>query len=228
MLQSSSRKGKRGKIGVLFPSASKLLDNLTEVQHRHLRAFAARRLGRLVFAAAWPRILARTSPDDLVHRAVEKVLDGERNPRQGRTLSARDRASTDAFVACLTGIINSELSHLICSAEARYGHVSAQTGEETSDDVVEVADPRNLRTTVELRDLKVALFRNLRAATVDRPKLWPIIDAWETVFLEDLRIPTTGFDRRLVSELRELARGIYTRLTRAARPKAPKGVEMLF
>jgi hypothetical protein len=227
MKQLSSQTGRQEQQSSSSRStAAELLASLTEQQHNYLIAFAAKRLQRLRGNAPWQRILACVAPEDCVNRSIEKVLLGDTHPKKGRTLAAHNRASLDAFLACLTGIINSDLSHLISSTEAQCEHVPVQTEAETSHGV-ELAEEWNPSVALELQDLKEALFSRLRQVVSKRQALCPIIDSWEASFLADHRIPNQGFDRRLVWEVRRLARDILTDLARELTPGAPTGMEML-
>ena len=85
------------------PTATDLLEAITPHQEQQLAAFARQRLRRLASTRWLQRYFAAIDPEDLVQEAKLKVLIGEQFPRAGRRLKPRNRASLEAFLACLSG-----------------------------------------------------------------------------------------------------------------------------
>lgn len=215
-----------GPQGGVLPTALELISALTEAQYQQLHRFAAKRLQRLAGSPGRQRLRGMLSSGDLVNQAIEKVLLGDQHPGKGRALSARNRQSLGAFLACLTGIINSDLSTLVNSAEARCEHLPMPPEGEAPLTTLDT-DRSDPLVNLERQDLKEELFLRLHQETQDRPELRPIIDHWETHYLEDHRIARRDFDRRQVWRLRQMARAILAELAREVQPASPSGMEML-
>ena len=172
---------------------------------------------RVAGAPGMDRFLAGAEPDDFVNAALEKVLLGDSYPNQGRRLSARNRQSAQAFMSCLKGIINSDLSNAINGAEASISHLPLGDTE-TEKGVVEAPEPIDPGRLLEDRDCKRELFTRLREQA--GPELQPVIDAWEPNYLSADGIAHGEFDRRLVHRVRLLAREIMADFTKEVRPQA--------
>ena len=209
-----------------LPTALDLVTALTEEQHHQLHGFAVKRLRRLASNPKLQRLLGLLCPGDLINQAIEKVLLGDQHPGQGRRLSARNRENNGSFIACLTGIINSDLSNLIRSEEAQCEHlpISSDTESTVAEETSEKVHPL---INVEREDLKAELFRRLRQSTQSNPELWPILDHWEQHFLEEQHIVHGLFDRRQVWRVRQLARDILAQLSGELNLAAPSGMELL-
>jgi hypothetical protein len=212
--------------GTSLPPASQLLAALTVVQHQQLLRFAERRLRRLATTPWTQRLLALTSPEDIVAETHRKVLSGELNPREGRVLSAKHRLNTQAFLSGLRSVINSEICNLVNLTEGTIPHQPLH--EESPDGKsMELADPADSPRTLALRDLQHALFVRLRRRAQAEPDLLPVIDYWEPRFLEADRIAGSEFDQNLVYRVRQHARGILWELAMEAEPHSFDGREML-
>ena len=207
-----------------LPTALQLVSALTEEQHQQLTDFASKRMRRLAGVPGMDRFLAGMEPDDLVHAALEKLLQGDAHPKQGRRLSAKNRRSPEAFILCVMGIINSDLSNATHSLEASFSHLPLGDAE-TEPGAVEVSEPIDLVQLLERRDGKRELFARLRQRA--EPELQPIIEYWEPNYLTDDCIARGQFDRRLVYRVRLLTCEIFAELAREIQPEGPTGREML-
>ena len=224
----SSPQGRQQHTSALLPSAAQLLASLTEPQREQLTVFASKRLRRLATTPARQRLLGLLTPDELVHKAVEKILEWETDGRRGRKLSIQNRQNHTAFLHCMEGIINSSLSAWLTSSRALSECFSLDADRTESDLVIEPVDPVDLFAVIARRDLQVVLFARLRewaAASGDR--FLPIIDYWEDGFLADDRIASAAFDPNDVYQVRCAARRILKRLARETEPNAMDGRAML-
>jgi hypothetical protein len=210
--------------GSSLPTALQLVTALTEEQKQQLRDFAGKRMRRIAGTPGMDRFLAGARPDDFVNAALEKALLGDTCPKKGRRLSVKNRQSTEAFVSCLMGIVNSDLSNAVNGAEASFSHLPWGNAE-TEPGTVEAPEPVDPGRLLEERDQQRELFARLRKQA--GPELQPIIDGWEPNYLSSNGIAHREFDRRLVHRVRLLAREIITDLAREIQPQDPNGMEPL-
>jgi hypothetical protein len=208
------------------PTVSRLLAELTEAHRQQLVAFAQRRVRRLVITPWTQRLLAITSPEDIVAETYRKILSGERCPLEGRVLPAKSLLSTEAFIRALEGIIRSEISNWVKLAEGTFPH---EPVDEANPDCkgMRLADPADSPGSVGRRDLQQALFTRLRQRALAEPELVPVIEYWAPRFLEADRIATSEFDQNLVCRVRQRARRILWELAAEAEPHALDGRGML-
>lgn len=208
-----------------LPTVLQIVTALTESQHQALRDFASKRIRRLSRSPGMARYLAGHAPDDLVNSALEKLLLGDVNPKQGRKLAAKHRHDPELFLQCVMGIINSNLSNAVNSAEFSFPHLPLENSDEDPASV-ELPDPTDWARQLENRDVQRELFVRLRQQSP--PELQPIINAWEPSALSDDSIARGEFDRRQVHRVRVLAREILAKLSMEMQPATlPTGMEML-
>jgi hypothetical protein len=212
--------------GSSLPTALQLVSALTEEQHQTLKGFAAKRMRRLRAAPGMERCLGGKSPEELVHDAFEKVLQGDSHPRKGRKLSAKNRQSTDAFIDCVRGIINSDLSNLVRSFEVSVPHVPLGDPE-AEPDTVELSDPGNFVRQLEQRDTQRELFVRLEQLLQNEPALEPIIRHWHEHYQVSDRIAGPEFDVNLVYRVRQHAQRILHELAKEGQANDVTGMEML-
>jgi hypothetical protein len=204
------------------PTALALVSALTEKQHQQLRDFAAARMRKFDGSAGMDRFLGSRKAEDLVHAALEKVLAGEADPKNGRRLSHKNRRSAQAFLDCLKGIINSLLSNARRRSETRILHLPFGCGA-IEDGAVTVADPSSQDKHLELRDTQRVLLARLRQ--IAEPEMLPLLDDWEA---NGDFIAPEGFDRRLVYRARVLTQQVLTDMARELLPATQvTGMEML-
>lgn len=194
-----------------LPKADQLVARLSKSDYAELEAFARKRLASAAASPPLQRYLVQTSPLELVDQVIVKVLLGDCGGKVGRTLKPRNRRSEKAFMECLKGMLCSELSNLVTSAEARYEHLPV--GEHADDPlVVDPPDRIDQEEALARRDLQQVVFARLYARAAQNPELLPIIQRWEEAFLADDRIPQADCSRKLVWRVRSLARGILRQL----------------
>ena len=173
------------------------LDELTMADCAELTDFAE---CRLVAGHATP-----TLGDDMTHRALEQVLLGLETDQGGRRPRLVDLKDKPAFLNYLRGVISS----LIFGMTSKKGYGANCTLRD--DDVI--AKPQHdgglSAKDAELNDLRDQLFSRLRARAPKR--LFPTIDAWETVFTQSDRIPAPG-QRSYVQEIRTLVREVLSEI----------------
>jgi len=181
---------------------------------------------RLLDSPVPPRCVARKSPDDIVHDALEKILLGESQPGRGRKLKAKHRESMDAFVQSVRAIINSNLSNTIRSFEARCPHVSLGDTD-TEAGTAKMPEPLNFAGQMERHDLQRELFSRLELVVQKEPALAPVIRHWQENFHVADRIAGPEFDINLVYRVRQHAQRICRDLAREIGTSEVTGMEML-
>jgi hypothetical protein len=205
------------------PAIADLVSSLTADEHRKLHRFTERRLQRLAAHATAGRLLANWSAADLIHTVISKFLLGERHPKKGRHLPYRHRQNTEVFLRALMGAVNSELSNLVNSSEAASPHLPVDDSEQEYA-TVELANPDELTSLLQRRDLHRELFRRLRLSAT--PSQTEIVHVWEACECAGDIASLEQFDRRRVHEVRQLARVIVQELAVEISPDA-QGIEML-
>lgn len=226
-INSSPQPAHQTQTGGALPTAAQLLASLTEAQHQLLMDFAAKRLQRLATSASRQRLLGALTPGDLVNQAIEKVLLGERGLKGGRRLSRENRENADAFLNCMKGIINSNLSNRLSTYEAccRLHLLDAeQTGTGARP---ELPDTLDLFALISRRDIKEVLFMHLRAWAATSPSRLLVIAPWEQNFLASDRIGGQGANPNDVHQVRLEARRYLKKLALEHELHAPDGRDML-
>ncbi|HXP60434.1 MAG TPA: hypothetical protein VN829_08085 [Dongiaceae bacterium] len=201
-----------------------LLTALSTDQYKKLVGFARYRLRKLTISARLQQWLGPLEAEELVAQAVLRLEMGEANPSLGRHLKPQNRANTEAFLACLKGVIESDLNHLVRQAHSRPEHVRLGDADAEPGCVepAELDDPERL---LWRRDLHRVLFRKLYERIARQPALLEVVRDWETRFLEDWRIGGEGHDPHLVYRVSQLAQEILQELSAEFSP-APDGSEM--
>jgi hypothetical protein len=195
-------------------------------QYRDLVGFSRRRLRWLAAAPGNQRSLASLDPEEVVAEAVLQVSLGEMDPRLGRRLSTRQRASTGAFIHSLKDIIKSNLNNRLQRMDARQEHLPLDD-ELDIPGSVDPADPADLNARLIHRDLQRVIFERLYRAVAAKPALLPAVRNWEAEFLNAVRIGDRAEDRNLSHRLRRLVQGILDDLASELGPGNTGGREML-
>ena len=198
----------------------------TPIQYQELVLFARRRLRWLAAVPENQRPLASLDAEELVAEAVLQVSLGELDERLGRRLSARQRASTQAFVCSLKDIIKSNLSNCLKCAEARHEHLPLGDELEVPGSV-DPPDPTDVNAQLIRQDLQRAIFERLYRTITTKPALLRAIQNWEPNFLSSSRIGDRADDSNLSYRLRGLVRRILDDLARDLGPGNSGGREML-
>jgi hypothetical protein len=211
--------------GSSLPTALQMVAALTEEQHHQLHEFAVKRMRRLRNMSEFVNFTAGKSPMDFVHEALHKLLLGDSHPKKGRRLSAKNRSSSDAFLRCVMGIINSDLSNAVRDA-CRFPYVPAHD----SDFEVGMVNGQEWSDTTgqtERRDLQRELFARLEPVLQTEPALAPVIRYWSDHFQESDRIGGPGMDPNLVYRVRQHARRILRELAEDLQAGPVRGREIV-
>lgn len=205
-------------------SAQELISGISGENYRQLVGFARLRL-RAVTRSRWlQRCLAVTDAEDLVDQAILKLLLGERDPSLGRHLRPRNCVDMDAFMACVKGIINSDLNNTISAARNKYEHIFLGNPEE--DGAIEPEDPQNASDLLSRRDLHRVFFKRLYARIENQPSLLIAVKDWEQRSLDDDLIGAPGLNRDHVYRVRQLAREVISELDTSISPALDRGKEL--
>jgi hypothetical protein len=188
-------------------SVVELLSALTEDQYRRLVGFARFRLRAAANSRWLQQCLGAADGEDLVHQAFLKLQLGEENPSLGRHLKARNRVNMEAFLACVKGVISSDIFNLVTAARQRHEHVSIGDPQQQPGAVepAELLDPQDL---LSRRDLHRVFFGKLYQRIKHQPALLAVVQDWEQRFFDDDRIGSVGANRDLVYRVRRLAREV--------------------
>ena len=206
-------------------SVEELLSALSEEQYHRLIGFARFRLRAATNSRWLQQCLGATDAEDLVHQALLKLHLGEDNPSLGRHLKARNRVSMKAFIACVIGVISSDVYNLV--NEARHRHEHAFVGDpEQEPGAVEPAESQDAQDLLSRRDLHRVFFKRLYQRIKNQPALLAVVQDWEQRFYDDDRIGSTGINRDLVYRVRQLAREVIADFGEL-RPAIHAGKEML-
>lgn len=207
-------------------SVQDLLSALSNEHYRKLIGFARVRLRKSTDSHCLQQCLAVVDAEDLVHQAILKLYLGDEDPSLGRHLQACHRTSMAGFLACVKGIIASDLNTLVCEAPNRYEHEFIGDPEQEPG-AVEVSGKENVHDLASRRDLQRVLFKKLYSRIQNQPSLLAVVEDWERRFLDDERVGSEGADRNLVFRVRELAREIIADLAAEFSPSVEDGREML-
>jgi len=193
-------------------SATELVAALTADQYNQLLGFARYRLRAVQRSRALQRALTGVEPEDLIAEAILKLQLGDEDPLLGRHLRPEHRANPQRFLACIKGIIESDLNHLVTAARTRYEHVEIGEPEQDADaaDPAEADDPHD---RLSRRDLQRVLFQKIHERITRQPALLGVVRDWEARFLDDDRINDGSWDSNLSKRVRQLAREILDELS---------------
>ena len=137
-----------------------LLTALTTDQYKKLVGFARYRLRKLTTSARLEQWLGPLEPEQLVAQAVLRLELGEAHPSLGRHLKPKNRVNTQAFLACVKGVIESDLNHLVRQAHRRPEHLPLGDAD-AEPGCVEPAELDDTERLLWRRDLCRVLFRKL-------------------------------------------------------------------
>ena len=142
--------------------------------------------------------------EDVTQRAFQQVLQGLETDQGGRRPRLVDLGNKSSFLNYLRGVISSLVNWM--TSKNGFGAACALR----EDDLAESNDDGGASAKVaELNDLRDQLFPRLRARAPKR--LFPTIDAWESVFAHTDRIPAPG-QRSYVREIRTLAKEVLSEI----------------
>lgn len=206
-------------------SVEELLSAFSEQHYRRLIGFARLRV-RAVANSRWlQQCLSATDAEDLVHQSIPKLLLGEHDPSLGRHLKPRNRVSLDAFIACVKGVISSDLYNLVNKARHRHEHTFIGNPDQEPG-AVEPTESQDTHELLSRRDLHRVLFQQLYQRIENQPALLTVVQDWEGRFFDDDRIGGVGSNRDLVYRVRQLVRDIIADLDVAVSPAISGGKEL--
>ncbi len=208
-------------------TVTELLAALTPQQYQHLVGFARLRMRARIQSRAVQRCLALIEPEDLVGEAVLKLELGDQNPALGRHLPPEYRTDLERFLACLRGVIESDLYNLVRLAEHRQEHVPLGDPE-LEPGTVELTAGENLAALLSRRDVHRVLFQKLHKSLERQPALRKEVQDWAERFLHDDRIGEGEENRDRVYRVRLLAKEFLTELAEELEIAQPTGREMIF
>lgn len=206
-------------------SVEELLSAVSKEQYDRLVGFARFRLRAATNSRWLQQCLAATDPSDLVHEAIFKLLLGEDNPSLGRHLKSRNRVSMDAFLACVKGVISSDLYNLVHEARNRHEHVFIGDPEQEPG-AVELAEPRDTYRMISRKDEHRVFFKKLYQRIENQPALLEVVRQWEERSLDDDRIGDGCLNRDLVCRVRQVAREVIADLGAKLSPRLDDGEGM--
>ena len=206
-------------------SVEELLSAVTEEQYHRLVGFARLRL-RAGANSRWLRkCLAITDAEELVNQAILKLHLGEHDASLGRHLKARNRGNMEAFVACIKGVMSSDLYNLANAARNRYEQLAIGDPEQESE-AIDPADPEDTWELLSRRDLHRVFFKKLYGRIENQPALLAVVRDWEQRAFDDDRIGGMGISRDRVYRVRQLAREVITELGAGVSPRVETTPEM--
>jgi hypothetical protein len=209
-------------------SVTELLSALSEDQYRRLVGFTRLQLRATANTRWLNQCLAIIDGEDLVHEAILKLYLGEHDPSLGRHLKPRNCASMDSFLACVKGVISSDLYNLVHEARNRIQQQFIGDSE-IEEGAVEPIDPIDAHDLLSRRDLHRVFFKKLYKRIENQPSLLSVVRDWEERALDDDRIGRAGMNRLnrdLVCRVRQLAREIISDLAGDITPAHDEGKEM--
>jgi len=208
-------------------SVEELLSALSEDQYHRLVGFARLRLRAATNSTWLQRCFGVMDAEDLVNQAFLKLHLGECNPSLGRHLKAHNRVNIEAFIACVKGIISSDLYNLVNAARNRHEHLFVGDSE-SEPDAIDPVEPRDPRDLLSRRDLHRVFFKKLYQR-MHQPSLLDIVRDWEARSLDDDYIGRAGMDdmnRDLVRRVRKLAREVIAEIETDITPGFVQGEPM--
>ena len=195
-------------------TVAELVAALSTEQQQNLLGFTRYRLRAVTRSQHLQRCLAAIDAEDLIAEALLKLQLGEQEPSLGRRLRPENLTSTERFLACVRGVINSDLNHLVATA---LNQPQAQRlGDPEADP--ETVDPASTEDPIALllrRDLLRALFTKLHRRIAQQPALLEVVQDWEQNFTAD-RIGDRDHDPNLVHRVRLIVREILDELAHEA------------
>ncbi len=208
-------------------TVTELLAALTPQQYQHLVGFARLRIRARIQSRAVQRCLALIEPEDLVGEAVLKLELGDQNPALGRHLPPEYRTDLERFLACLRGVIESDLYNLVRLAEHRQEHVPLGDPELESG-TVELTTSEDIAALLSRRDVHRVLFQKLHKSLIRQPALREEVQDWGARFLHDDRVGEGEENRDRVYRVRGLAQEFLAELAEELEIAQPTGREMIF
>lgn len=207
-------------------TATELLAALTSKQYDKLVGFARYRLWALIQSQHLQHCLATLRPEDLVAEAVLKLELGDQDPSLGRHVSPEYRSDPERFLACIKGIIESDLNHLATAARTRYPELPVGDPE-VEPGTVDPAAPEDTYAVLSRRDLHQVLFRQLYARIHRQPALLAVVQDWEQRFPDGDRIGHGEQQPRRVLRVRLLVQEILHELSTELEAGWARGRELV-
>jgi hypothetical protein len=156
-------------------TVSAFLSALSNEQYNNLVGFARYRIRTLTDSRWLQRCLALIDGEGLVAHCLLKLQLGEADPSLGRRLKRRNRASLQAFMACVKGIIESDIHRMVAEARNRCAQLPP-VGAATDPCDVNPPATKNSNLLFSRRDLHRVILRKLRRRLSRKPvALLPVI-----------------------------------------------------
>lgn len=191
-----------------------LVAALSTEHRQQLLGFTRYRLRAVTNSRHLQRCLAAMGAEDLVAEALLKLQLGEQDPSLGRRLKPQNLTAPEKFLACVKGVINSDLNHLVATA-LNQPHTVGVGDPEADPQTVDPASAEDLPSMLTRRDLHRVLFAKLHRRIEQRPALLEVVRDWEQNFDAD-RIGDSDHDPNLVHRVRVLAREILDEFAQEA------------
>ena len=206
-------------------TVSACLAALSTEQYRSLVGFARYRLRVLTNSRWLQQCLALSDGEELVAHCLLKLELGEVAPSLGRRLRRRNRTSTEAFMACVKGMINGDLHRLIAEAWKRSERFLAgdSVGEPSPAGSPALEPPCQ---TLSRQDLHHVLFHKLYSRLALKPARASVVREWARGFLDDDWELSEFREPNPVARLREVAGLLLVQMEAELSP-ANDGMEVL-
>ena len=190
-----------------------------------LSRIAERRLARLAGPAS-ERFRAYKEPMDIVSESIEAVLEGARNPRQGRQVQPLHLQSLTEFMNFLQGVIQSRVNCEFKKLRLEGEHVSWQEAEEKEPSVLPSAG-ENVANDAARQNTLHEMFDRLRESFARRPAMVQAVGTWEEAATTEQRIPKGELTHKGVHELRKRAQHVLKHMSAREGVSSPTGTELL-
>jgi len=169
--------------------------------------------------------LKEIEAEDLVNQALLKLSLGAHAPSLGRRLKAKNLVNLQAFLACVKGVISSDLWNLKNEARNRYEHQPVGDPEH-DEDAIDLEEPTDTYVLLSRRDIHRVFFKKLYQRVENKPSLIEVVQNWEARFDDDDGIGGSGLNRDQVSRVRKLAREIMEELMPESQSIGKNGMDM--
>ena len=190
-----------------------------------LSRMAERRLERLAGPAS-ERLRAYKEPMDIVSESIEAVLEGARNPHQGRQVQPLHLQSLAQFMNFLQGVIQSRVNSEFKKVRLEGEHVSWQQAEENEPSVL-LSTGENVANDAARQDMLHEMFDRLRESFARRPAMVQAVGTWEEAATTEQRIPKGELSHKSVHELRKRAQHALKHMAAREGLSSPTGTELL-
>lgn len=180
------------------------LNLLTQEDLADLADYATRRLKRVGLTAL--------EGEDIAQDALQAILEGLEEAKQGRHPRACDVASKLAFMDYVGGVINSLVTVERRKAVHDVKHYSVTRDPRTDDETPqpELATTESVTGDVAISDLQSAFFARLWPRAC--PAMTPHLQEWEATWRRSDQIPVPIPQRRLRGKIKVLAREVLSEI----------------